>query len=256
MHYKVPYHPSLLPIFKQVSVEILLGGIDDELKSLNAMLKHTQEVEELSEYLYISHFLIQKSNCQNLGLHKLHCKICVSLLRYIKDIRPDKAFYEAGLSCKVEKQISMSFVFFNRFLDLADAIDDPNAGMDENNDFVYTDIPSVFDLSLPEKNYVDESKRSEIKDYILSISVQKKTELTLPSRTCERCGTKLYEYALSCKKCQYKWEPCIVTGVPLFANVPSIKCKFCGRNAAKECWNEYVQKTQHCPWCDNVQTIY
>jgi intraflagellar transport protein 172 len=197
-----------------------------------------------------------KSTCQNLGFSKIYCRICINLLRYTKEVRPDKAFYEAGLACKNDKQINLSFVFFNRFLDLADAIDDPESATGENNDFADTDIPSLYDIVLPDKNYISEEKRSEIKDWILSVSVQKKTDLSLPCKPCERCGAKLYDYSQRCTKCNYEWETCIVTGAPLFANVPSIKCKFCNKIAIKEYWNEYVQKQQHCPWCDNVQTIY
>ena len=47
----------------------------------------------------------------------------------------------------------MAFVLLNRFLDLADAMDDPagggsSAAMLENADFAATDIP--FDFSLPQ----------------------------------------------------------------------------------------------------------
>lgn len=50
--------------------------------------------------------------------------------------------------------LSMAFAFLNRFLDLAEAIDDPQ-GADtlENADFEDTDIPH--DFHLPTKHFVE-----------------------------------------------------------------------------------------------------
>lgn len=259
IHYKVPVEENLLQFYKKVSVEILLGGIDAEMKSLSVMLKlldANYQNKEFQNYLLISHLQLLKSNCMNLGFNKIYCRICINLLRYIKEIRPDKAFYEAGLACRNEKITNLSFVFYNLFLDLADAIDDPNSGIGDNQHLEETDIPSLFDIILPDKNYISEDKRSEIKDWILSVSVEKKGNLALPTKPCERCGAKLYEYSQTCKKCSYEWDTCIVTGSPLYSSVPVVKCKFCSKSAIKEYWNEYVQKVQHCPWCENVQTIY
>lgn len=44
----------------------------------------------------------------------------------------------------------MAFVCWNRFLDLADAIEDGTMGMMENSDFANTDVP--FDVKLPREN--------------------------------------------------------------------------------------------------------
>lgn len=48
----------------------------------------------------------------------------------------------------------MAFVLLNRYIDLADAIDDPSSGMaalNDTTDYDNTDIP-VSDISLPENN--------------------------------------------------------------------------------------------------------
>ena len=36
----------------------------------------------------------------------------------------DRAFYEAGRDCKNANLVNMAFFFLNRFLDIADAIED------------------------------------------------------------------------------------------------------------------------------------
>jgi len=75
------------------------------------------------------------------------------LLRYTKEIRCDKAFLDAAESNKKIGNNDMAFIFFNRYIDLYDAIEDPDANtIQENNDFENTDIPSPYEISLPEKN--------------------------------------------------------------------------------------------------------
>ena len=47
---------------------------------------------------------------------------------------------------------NMAFMFLNRYIDLADAIDDENGDMLDNADFLNTDIP--FEINLPQKKYL------------------------------------------------------------------------------------------------------
>jgi hypothetical protein len=64
-------------------------------------------------------------------------------------------YYEAGLACKNSNLLGMSSVFWNRYLDLNEVIDDPdNATLPESNDFDITDIPSPYDVSMPVKNLI------------------------------------------------------------------------------------------------------
>ena len=46
---------------------------------------------------------------------ELVAKISTSLLRYTTHIPADKAFYEAGLYCKVVNKLNMAFLFWNRY---------------------------------------------------------------------------------------------------------------------------------------------
>jgi hypothetical protein len=57
----------------------------------------------------------------------------------------------------------MAFVMLNRFLDLADALEDPDAHMSqlENADFADTDVP--FDVPLPGAPYATEAAREEVR---------------------------------------------------------------------------------------------
>jgi len=94
-------------------------------------------------------------------------KQCVSLLRYTKIVWPDKAFLDAANASKQEGVNNMAFVFFNRYLDLADAIDDPNSANIDNAEFDATDIPSPYDIPLPEANITSADQRDEIRDWVL-----------------------------------------------------------------------------------------
>jgi len=53
-----------------------------------------------------------------------------------------------------------AFIYFNRYIDLYDVIDDPdNAGGLDNSSFENTDIPSPFEIPLPEKNIITPENR-------------------------------------------------------------------------------------------------
>lgn len=77
------------------------------------------------------------------GLDDIAARLSVSLLRHVGLVPADRAFFEAGLSCKSMKWASMGFVFLNRFLDITEAIDAGDAGMIDNSDFVGTPIAFV-----------------------------------------------------------------------------------------------------------------
>jgi intraflagellar transport protein 172 len=105
------------------------------------------------KYLMITHLLLLKNDCNRHKLDRVNAKLSTSLLRYCKEIRADKAFLEAGEANKKVKQYDMAFIFYNRYIDLYDAIEDPdNNGINDNTDFEETDIPSPYDITLPEKN--------------------------------------------------------------------------------------------------------
>jgi intraflagellar transport protein 172 len=74
-----------------------------------------------------------------------------------------RAFFEAGMAWKAAGRPNMAFVLLNRFLDLADALEDPEADMSqlENADFADTDVP--FDVALPEAPYATEAAREEVR---------------------------------------------------------------------------------------------
>lgn len=66
------------------------------------------------------------------------------------------------MAWKAAGRSNMAFVMLNRYLDLADALEDPDADMAqlENADFANTDVP--YDSHLPEQPYATEAAREEV----------------------------------------------------------------------------------------------
>lgn len=142
----------------------------------------------------------------------------------------------------------MAFVCWNRFLDISEAIEEGDASLLEHTDFEDTDVP--FDVPLPSNNSA-ESKREEVRDWVLQISLDQKITQQLDSRSCEECGTKVYDASLTCFNCNSKCEACIVTGYPILKG--KVKCTACNRFANKEDWNKYIVTEKNCPWCNSAQ---
>lgn len=202
----------------------------------------------------ITHLILLKNETQRKSLNKVSAALCTSLLRYSKDIRADKAFLDAGNANKMINANDYAYIFFNRYIDLYDAIEDPeNNGISDNQDFEETDIPSPYEISLPEKNLLSVTERDEIRDWVLETNMDG-SEKSLPTRTCEYCQYQgLYEASLSCPQCNSSWEPCIVSGYPLVKS-QTIQCKFCNMGAIRDHWNDYIDAFQNCPWCSSMQT--
>jgi intraflagellar transport protein 172 len=56
---------------------------------------------------------------------------------------------------------NMAFVCWNRYLDLSEAIEEGEEGLQENSDFSHTDVP--FDVKLPRENLAPEL-RDEVRN--------------------------------------------------------------------------------------------
>lgn len=195
--------------------------------------------------------MLLKNECQRNNLTRVLAKLCTSLLRYTKEIRADKAFLDAGEANRREGTNNMAFMFFNRYIDLYDAIEDPEgAGITDNSDFQETDIPSPFEIPLPDKNLISIDERDSIRDWVLSVSMNNQA-YSLSKRYCENCDNSIYDAALTCPSCRCGWEPCIITGYPLIKS-QAIQCKFCNKGAIRDYWNDYIQATMHCPWCKSM----
>ena len=93
----------------------------------------------MEKLLLVVHYVHLKNTVKQRNLHKVELKLSTSLLRYTKEVRADKAFYEAGMVAKKVQIYNHAFIFLNRYLDLSEAIEDTEgggtAGLSDNTDF-------------------------------------------------------------------------------------------------------------------------
>ena len=255
---------DLLELYKQVSLEVLASTRHDERgeAGLFALLSKVTSGagqaldqgarEEFTRLLEAAHYTKLMGECRGAGLHQLAAKQATSLLRYIGAIPADKAFYEAGTCMREAGELNMAFVFLNRYLDLTEAMDEAAEQTGDqvldNGDFVNTDIP--YDFHLPSGHFLDEQRREEVRDWVLTVSMDQQVDQSLSLRTCANCGVETYEASLKCHACSSPVEACVVTGYPIPLGE---KVSPTGQPARKEDWNTYILKFKKCPWTGTSQ---
>ncbi len=143
-----------------------------------------------------AHYLALAGQAKGAGLKEMAARQLTAALRYVGIIPPDKvsqwhardvrqrprrsrgprlhgvpcswlgaqAFYEAGMAWKDAGRLGMAFVMLNRYLDLCDAMDEPDssAAVIENADFADTDVP--FDFHVPHRPFVNHDEREEVRE--------------------------------------------------------------------------------------------
>ncbi|KAM9354646.1 intraflagellar transport protein 172 homolog isoform 1-T1 [Pholidichthys leucotaenia] len=202
--------------------------------------------EDFEQMLLIAHYYAARSAAKGVEqLVSIAAKLSVSLLRHTELIPADKAFYEAGLACRAVGWENMAFIFFNHFLDLCDAIDEGSLDSVDHTDFLDTDIP--FEVPVPTKLCVSDAQREQIRDWVLTVSIDQRLEQVLP-----RDERNTYEASLVATHTGLRSLPCILTGYPVLRN--KIEFSTVGKAANKEDWNRFLMatKTTHSPECQDV----
>lgn len=112
VRYDCPAIQQILPVYKTIAVEVLAIDNVVELAVLKEMLsKLIENLErqvarnnpihvEFFRYLVITHLQLMKQDCQKHQLKNVLAKLTACLLRYTKEIRADKAYFDAGTSCR------------------------------------------------------------------------------------------------------------------------------------------------------------
>ena len=119
----------------------------------------------------VAHLVNLKNIYQEKGIGLLYSKVSISLLRYCDLVRLDQLYLDAGEAARKQNWLDVAFVLLNRYLDINEVIDDPdsNNNLGDNSEFALTDIPSPYDVPLPEKNMINEQKKEEIKNWLLQV---------------------------------------------------------------------------------------
>jgi intraflagellar transport protein 172 len=169
-----------------------------------------------SRLLHCCHYVCLLSACRSKGgpFTEVANSIAVSLVRYCDILPADRVFYEAGQACKESGKVNQAFVLTNRFIDIAELMDDgEDTSTLENTDFEQTDVP--FEFRIQDVPFITESEREEVRDWVLTMSMDQKVEPVLSMRSCYKCSTRIYEASLTCHSCQVRAKPCVVTGLPV-----------------------------------------
>ncbi|CAD7963993.1 unnamed protein product [Amoebophrya sp. A25] len=204
-----------------------------------------QSDSELVKYLLSAHFLHMRSQAVT---KEVLARTSESLLRYTTHLPVDRTFYNAGVDAKDAEQISSSFLYLNRYLDIVDAIQDEMAHLD-NAEFEQTDIPNPADLEIPDTPFLSDDKNEDIRELVLGWSVSPNVEQKIPTRKCDSCGKPTYSAALKCTAgCGATNVPCVVTGQPVLRHM-QVQCSDCGSLANREDWMAFLRKYGTCPWC-------
>ncbi|XP_063277854.1 intraflagellar transport protein 172 homolog isoform X3 [Prinia subflava] len=252
-----PANPQNFNIYKRLFVEMVnapgmncaeayssWAGLRDMLLSLcEALLKSGEGSapvqEEFERMLLVSHYCATRAAVQGLQLDMVAAQLSISLLRHTDLLPADKAFYEAGMAAKAVGWENMAFVFLNRFLDLSDAIEEGNLDSLDHSDFQRTDIPC--EVPLPAHQHVPEEQREEVRDWVLTVSMDQRLEQVLPQD--ER---STFEASLVAAGTGVRSLPCLLTGYPVLRNKLELRP---GREVKREVWYKFMKavKTSHSP---------
>jgi len=249
--------PAAMEMLKKVLLRLVDGVTDAAARGTGAALtaEHTAALAEFKRFAGVAHLFTTREKARSANALTAVAKLSMSLLRSSNMIPVDRAFLEAGSACralsdKAPVWHSNALVFYNRFIDLHDAISDPEMGNITNKDFEGTDIPSPYDMPLPSRHCVPTSLAEEVRDWVLEKIAE--GEQRLGRRNCENCGKETYAGNLTCFTCRTKHEECIVTGFPVL-RAHAVQCGNCGKKANRGDWNDWVEAKKTCPWCETQQ---
>ncbi|KAL1129294.1 hypothetical protein AAG570_013823, partial [Ranatra chinensis] len=164
---------------------------------------------EFEKIMLIAHYYSLRCAARNVpSLEKIVTKISISLLRFSDIIPADKAYYEAGIDAKAQGLNTEGFIFLNHCLDIVEAIEEAGDGVAvDYTDLADTDFPQ--DVPLPETSHLMAQEIEDIKQWVLSISMDSNIEMVLP--TDDR-GV----YPACLKSPNGSVAPaCVVTGYPI-----------------------------------------
>lgn len=191
--------PALVALYRRLATQLLAERPESsahaearaELRELRAMLvkaigamraagEAPHVVAEFERLLWVATLHAGRALAAQQG-HKLSAlKLALALLRHLADVPADKAFHDAGLAAKGAGRLGIAFVLLNRYLDISEAIEDGHAHARlDSAQFEGTEIPS--ELAIPDKNYLSDSEREKVRDYVLELSMNTGVEQTLPA---------------------------------------------------------------------------
>lgn len=256
----MPQNPNHLEVYRRVISETLALSEQKEVSELKSVLfnfmqgldsnKFSTDVRsEFERYLFVSHLIQIQGLYKKHGIKMLYVLSTLSLARFADVLSIDKPFYEAGMVLKETGNEIQAFMFLNRYLDIYDYIEDPqNNYLEENEEFKKTDFPALDKQHVPAQNMIGEDERTQIRDWLLQVSIKRSTDLKLETKNCMNCSQRIYFNNVECPFCNHKVDACYLTGSPIETS-DSTNCKNCRVKFDNNALKEYTKHFAHCPWC-------
>uniref|UniRef100_A0A7S3K758 IF140/IFT172/WDR19 TPR domain-containing protein n=1 Tax=Aureoumbra lagunensis TaxID=44058 RepID=A0A7S3K758_9STRA len=214
-------------------------------KQDDPILTNPSEESQFSAFgrlVMATHYTSLYLNCLQNGLKDLSLKIAVSILRFSDIIPADKAFYKVGILARDLNETSLAFISLNRYIDIAEAIDDQIDTIDDA-DLQHTSLP--LPTVIPIEHFVaDENDREAVRDWVLASCVDNKIDQQLPESAKAANGT-LYQALFPTE-----YPSCLVTGFPV-ASWDATKVQG-GGSCNKLDYNRYVRALKICPWSNDT----
>jgi len=248
------YMDAVRGLITLLPVDFDVMPIRDHLYHLAREMRLFSDVvpmEELSELVLVTHHYAYSALAKRVGLRDVSAKLLVALLRHPDVVPADKGFHDAGVAAKEVGWNNVAFVLLNRFVDIVEMIDDgefDSTALDAS-DFTATDFPTAFPM--PRKPVVPTVKVEDVRQWVLTASLDKTVERRLPTVPCPQCVKPMFEGALRCPHCAETFEPCVVTGYPILRPADRVQCKACKAPANERDWRLYLAKLTTCPACGN-----
>jgi intraflagellar transport protein 172 len=89
------------------------------------------------------------------------CYLSIALLRDCGPLAWDKAYLKAGQTCEALRWNNLAYMFYSRYLDIIEAIEEEDSSMLDNTDFMDTDLPSPYNMKIPKPDRVYSGKETE-----------------------------------------------------------------------------------------------
>ncbi|KAL3317647.1 hypothetical protein Ciccas_003697 [Cichlidogyrus casuarinus] len=208
------------------------------------------EIVALFERMFlVSHYYAVRSALMSIAesnpnVQEMAARISIALLRHCDILPVDKAFFEAGTAARQQEWNGMAFVFLNRYLDLIEAIEDPeeNAENFDDTEFASTDIPTK--VPLPSSFHTTKEEHEEARNWILSVSMSKKLERKLPVDSRGVFLASLHSSNENLSTSQT--DACILTGYPIISGQTNFVTfgEQATRKAVKEDWSLFQLNTK------------
>jgi intraflagellar transport protein 172 len=267
--HKTPIYKNNLDLYKVLALEILAEENLEELKALKDMLgsavaqlpEHKEfqtEFKNLSRLHKIAYYQFMKFTIKQRkdNFPKTYYRVCLAVLAFGDIIKLDLALLDAGLVCRDIGLKGSAFILFNRYIEYYELIEGEINKIDEENEFLDTEINNTMDAYRSETNIVSPEKKKEIHEWVIKASIDNNITKSLNRKPCLKCNKSIFEGNTYCKSCNFVYETCVVSGYPIHNTGDCVNCTSCGKKALRECWKEWITAFEQCPWCKSIQMSY